>query len=704
MNGTPTSGGAYGGGGGYFGSRAGFCPGGQGAVYVYASTRESSYRKLITSGSGEFVVPERLFKLRVVAIGGGGSSYKSMFGASDPASGKNNAPYLTVPYDKRRGGGGGGTAWTTNFSCLPRQKIPYSVGVGGVNGDDLTVNADGGDTTFGFSHKFVRGGGGKAASERTMYSGSYIPRSNGLGGTYAGGSVVFSGSNGHIGHFYGNNDDNPNTTFAGQAGLRGNCTDSTILIPAASKSFNYGLAGYNPFSRVEPGFGGTIFIEWFLTPEYTDNPVSNAIYSVPGNYKFIVPHGVNSLRVVAVGGGGADYGYVTPAYSSENPGGGGIAWMDDWRCYGGQEFDITVARGGRSYFSSVDVGPQFDAQYGPTDSIVAEGGSQLAPIGTLTATGGRYLTNRNRIYDSSSSIRAGNWASENLTGAQGDKGKYGLYPTDVNRGTYSGLSQFSNNMNVYKYGLAVKEGEKAYDGVVYIEWETSYSIPKLIAGSSGGYVDGPDITSFSTYKALAATNGSIYVAETSNHVILKVAGGSVSIFAGDCSAGYSDGVGINSKFNTPRGIAVDGGNNVYVADTGNHVIRKILPNGTVSTIGGNGSAGYCDVGAGQMSQFNSPQGIACDRAGNVYISDTGNNLIRMIDKNGNVSTIAGVYQNPPSSASPTDGYSNAATFDAPTKIAINFDGTKLYVTDNKNSTIRTLVRANPDSMCSILLS
>ena len=106
-------------------------------------------------------------------------------------------------------------------------------------------------------------------------------------------------------------------------------------------------------------------------------------------------------------------------------------------------------------------------------------------------------------------------------------------------------------------------------------------------------------------------------------------------------AGAIDGQGNSARFNAPDLLAVDGSGNVYVADSGNHTIRKITPLGVVTTLAGKaGSAGSAD-GRGAAARFNAPSGVALDGAGNLYVSDYGDHTIRKITPQGDVTTFAG---------------------------------------------------------------
>jgi sugar lactone lactonase YvrE len=141
------------------------------------------------------------------------------------------------------------------------------------------------------------------------------------------------------------------------------------------------------------------------------------------------------------------------------------------------------------------------------------------------------------------------------------------------------------------------------------------------------------------------TVGNLYFADEDNHAIRKIdINGLISTIAGNGTLGYSgDGSQATSaQLDNPRGVCIDANGNIFIADSGNNVIRKIDVNGVISTIAGNGSRGFFgDNGLATSAQLNSPRGVQIDNLGNVYIADTGNRRVRKIDTNGIITTIAG---------------------------------------------------------------
>jgi sugar lactone lactonase YvrE len=181
-------------------------------------------------------------------------------------------------------------------------------------------------------------------------------------------------------------------------------------------------------------------------------------------------------------------------------------------------------------------------------------------------------------------------------------------------------------------------------------------------------------------------SGNTYVVDADSDTVRKITtAGVVSTFAGSPGQpGSADGMGAAARFNTPRGIAVDGAGNVYVSDTGNDTIREITPAGSVSTLAGTaGVAGMAD-GTGAAAEFSGPQGIGTDGSGNVYVADSFNNRIREIAPGGVVTTLSGQ-----TACGSADGPASGAEFCRPFGLASDSVG-NVYVADSENDTIREI--------------
>lgn len=164
-------------------------------------------------------------------------------------------------------------------------------------------------------------------------------------------------------------------------------------------------------------------------------------------------------------------------------------------------------------------------------------------------------------------------------------------------------------------------------------------------------------------------------------------GGVVTSFAGNGSVGSTDGLGSVARFNNPNDIAIDSTGNLYVADSGNHAIRKITPQGLVSTLAG-GTQGFAD-GSGSSAQFNYPTGIVVDSTGTLYVADHNNNRIRQVTSAGQVTTYAGSGAVGAGNGGYLDGARLSALFNRPYGIAIDSSGA-LYITDKDNFKVRKI--------------
>jgi streptogramin lyase len=183
------------------------------------------------------------------------------------------------------------------------------------------------------------------------------------------------------------------------------------------------------------------------------------------------------------------------------------------------------------------------------------------------------------------------------------------------------------------------------------------------------------------------TDGNLYVADYSNHAIRKVTpAGMVTTLAGLAGTfGAANGTGSVARFYQPYGVAVDSATNVYVADSGNYTIRKVTPAGVVTTLVGlAGNYGSAD-GIGSAARFYYPYGVAADANANVCVADYANNTIRKVTPAGAVTTLAGLAGN--TNRGSADGTGSAARFNSPYGVAVDSAG-NVYVADTGNNVIR----------------
>ena len=253
-----------------------------------------------------------------------------------------------------------------------------------------------------------------------------------------------------------------------------------------------------------------------------------------------------------------------------------------------------------------------------------------------------------------------------------------------------GAAQFS-----MPFGVAV-DGS----GNVYVADAGNHRIRKILAGGpvatlagtgERGLVDGPCAEArFNNPAGIAVDRlGNVYVADWGNHCVRRITPERVVVTeAGSGSQGLSDGWGDEAQFSGPNSVAAGADGSLYVADTDNHCIRMISVTQAVTTLAGSGEQGFAD-GVGKQARFDSPIGVAVDQAGNVYVSDWGNHCIRKITSRGVVSTLAGTDKE-----GLADGQGRSARFDDPAGVAVDSQG-NLFVSDCDNHRV---CRITPDGV------
>jgi sugar lactone lactonase YvrE len=185
-------------------------------------------------------------------------------------------------------------------------------------------------------------------------------------------------------------------------------------------------------------------------------------------------------------------------------------------------------------------------------------------------------------------------------------------------------------------------------------------------------------------------NGNLLIADSLNHAIFKIdSDGYLTYFAGNGKAGFSGdgGKATEATLGFPYDVRFDSKGNLYIADVSNHRIRKVDTNGLISTVAGTGVGGYSGDGAPAVNaQLNMPYGILLDKNDNLLIADSDNNVVRKIGSDGIIRTIAGSGQR---GYEGDGGPALAAKFDSPQALAINSSG-RLYVSDEHNNAIRVI--------------
>jgi len=250
----------------------------------------------------------------------------------------------------------------------------------------------------------------------------------------------------------------------------------------------------------------------------------------------------------------------------------------------------------------------------------------------------------------------------------------------------TGDSVFNNNL--YIGGRLTVNSNINLGGIT----ETNNAVTTLAgSGTATESLANPDGTgiesTFNYPRGLAiAPDGTIYVADEYNRRIRKITpGGVVTTLAGSGTQAYTDGIGTAASFKSPRGLSLGPDGNIYVADTESHVIRKVTPGGVVTTLAGGGTQSFAD-GTGTNALFNWPYDVSVARDGNIYVADTHNERIRKITPQGVVTSIAGQATSTASGANP-DGTGAAASFNLPHALEVGPDGI-IYVADTNNNRIR----------------
>jgi sugar lactone lactonase YvrE len=202
--------------------------------------------------------------------------------------------------------------------------------------------------------------------------------------------------------------------------------------------------------------------------------------------------------------------------------------------------------------------------------------------------------------------------------------------------------------------------------------------------ATGAVIGTPEAVATDAADNVYFTTGNCVVKLDASGMLTRVAGTASSGFSGDGSAAMA------AQLNGPAGLAADAAGNLYIADTGNHRIRMVGPDGNIQTIAGTGAAGYSgDRGPASAAALNGPQGLAADRFGDLYIADTNNNVVRRIAPTGVITTAAGDG----TAGYSFDGfYAREAQLNLPIGVAVSSGN--LYIADSMNNRVRLVTAAH----------
>jgi len=257
------------------------------------------------------------------------------------------------------------------------------------------------------------------------------------------------------------------------------------------------------------------------------------------------------------------------------------------------------------------------------------------------------------------------------------------------------LKGLASNTTYYLRAYATNSAGTGYGAIIKFTTASNLvslnvTVSTLVGNGASGYLDGSGTGAlFNNPEALTVDAfGNLFVSDSFNNYIREVTpGGVTSTIAGDGNIGFLNGAALSAEFYAPQGLAFDASSNLYVADFGNNVIRKITQGGVVSTYIGTGQAGYNDGTDPLYYYYNNPAGVAVDSKGNIFIADKGNNVIRKVTTAGVSSTFAGTR-----TAGYVDSTGTYASFNRPNAIAIDASD-NLYIADLGNHAIRKITPA-----------
>jgi len=488
------------------------------------------------------------------------------------------------------------------------------------------------------------------------------------------------------------------STLAGLAGVQGS-TNGTGSAARFGLTFGLGLdrdgnllvtdATYSTIRRVTPAGVVTTVAGAVGVRGSTDGPISVARFNSPngvcadaGGNIYVADSSNHTIRRISSDGVVSTMAGLAGVRGSTDGSGSAARFSNPG--------DVAVDTAGNLYVA--DTGNQTIRKMAPDGTVTTLAGS-AGVSGTTSGTGAaaRFSLPSRLVVNAAGEVFVADRANDAIRRITPGGAVTTLAGLINSRGYLDGAATQARFFN--PTGVALDAAGNLFVADTYnscIRRVSTAGVVTTVAGTGGiGSRDGLGSAAgfFAPLGLARDAGGNIYVADSYNQTIRRVApDGTVTTIAGLAGIrGSVDGVGSEARFMFPHSVAVDPAGNVYVSDNSNHTIRKITPARVVGTLAGlAGQAGSAN-GALSAARFYVPNGIAADEAGNLYVADSGNHTIRKVSRDGVVTTVAGV----PGSSGTADGFGTAARFNFPFGLALDAAG-NLYITDTNNSTIRRM--------------